>query len=383
MGMARYIRVTLAVAIALVGAVLYPAAQAANTVAEYGHWTMNGKTGTVEVPVGTFPAGDVTTNSTRVQVPSGMSSYLNDSTPFGQEFGSSRGHNYLQFGAVSATVPSKTTITFDKPTPAGDWGFALGDIDAEKVQVIAAGADGKELSTSALGWRGAFNYCNSSPKPSSCGSGASTDEPVWDSATDTLVGHGPDTNGASGWFMPTKPVKSLTLKYTVLIGIPTAQLWIAAESEEAKPDVHVTKRANPTNARPGSVVTYTITVSNEGTAEEPLASFTDDLSDVIDDAHYLDDAKASGGTVTYRKPVISWEGAVPPHESRTVTYRVRIDDPVRGNGIINNVVVTKGRRLTCDDGKGAGCSAPVRIAITVPCRAALNTSRLAVTRYGC
>jgi uncharacterized repeat protein (TIGR01451 family) len=251
------------------------------------------------------------------------------------------------------------------------------------VQVIAMGDDGKEFSTGELGWRDAFNYCDSSPKPPSCGRGPFTDVPVWDTSTDTLTGHGPDTEGASGWFMPTKPVKTLTLKYTVITGIPSAQLWLAAKSEKPKPDIIVTKRADPTDVQPGGIVTYTITVDNRGTAADPQASFTDDLSDVIDDAHYLDDARATGGTVSYREPVISWEGSVPAHESRTVTYSVRIDNPVRGNGVINNVVITKGKRLSCQDGAGSGCSAPVRIAVTVPCRAVLSGAPSAVTRYGC
>src|ERR1700678_1340730 len=62
MGMGRVLRVVLAVAIALIGLVLYPVAHAADMVAAYGQWTMSGKTGTVVIPGDRFPAGDVTTN---------------------------------------------------------------------------------------------------------------------------------------------------------------------------------------------------------------------------------------------------------------------------------------------------------------------------------
>jgi uncharacterized repeat protein (TIGR01451 family) len=377
MGMGRFLRVVLAVAIGLVGLVLYPVAHASDMVAEYGDWTISGKTGTVIVPGSYFPAGDVSSNAARVRAPSGASSYLNDSTPFGQEFGSSKDHSYLLFGAVSSVMASKTTITFATPTPASDWGFALGDVDAEKVQIVATGDDGKELSTTELGWRDAFNYCESSPRPSSCGRGPFTDKPVWDASTDTLTGHGPDTEGASGWFMPTKPVKSLTLVYTVLTGIPSAQLWLATKWQKQKPDIFIDKTAYPTHVLPGGTVTFKITVSNQGDVPEPLASFTDDMSDVIDDAHYLYDAQADGGTVSYSAPVLSWEGAVPPHQTRTITYSVRIDEHVRGNGRIRNVVVAEGHRSVCLD---SGCGVTVHIAVSYPCRANVHT---AVTRYGC
>lgn len=381
--MGRYVRVALAVAITLGGVMLYPAAHASDIVAEYGNWTISGKTGTVMIPGSYFPVGDVSTDARIFRTFSGKSTFLNDSTPFGEEFGSSRDHEYLQFNAVSSTKPSTTTITFATPAPANGWGFALGDIDAEKVQVKATGADGKALSADALGWKDAFNYCEHTPRPTTCTSGPFTDKPTWDGSTGTLSGHGPDTEGASGWFMPTRPVKSLTLVYTVLTGIPLAQLWVAAKWQKQKPDIVIDKTASPTHVLPGGIVHFKITVRNDGEVPEPMAEFRDDMSDVIDDAHYLNDASADGGTVSYSKPELSWQGAVPPHETRTITYSVRIDEKVRGNGRMRNVIVTEGHRTTCEN---SGCGVTVHIAVTEPCRAAIPVARataLAVTRYGC
>jgi Domain of unknown function DUF11 len=380
-GMGRYLRVVLAVSIALIGTVLYPVAHASDVVAEYGDWTVSGKAGTVIVPGSYFPVGDVTTNAGIFRVFPGKSTYLNDSTPFGAEFGSSKEHSYLQFNAVSSAKASKTTITFATPAPANSWGFALGDIDADKAMIEAIGTDGKELSSTQLGWQDAFNYCESSPRPSSCTGGPPYDDkPKWDASTATLTGNGPDTSGASGWFMPSKPVTSLTIKYSVLNGIPVGQLWLAAKRQQQKPDIVIDKTANPTHVLPGGIVHFKITVSNEGEAAEPLASFQDDMSDVIDDAHYLYDAHADGGTVSYSAPVLSWEGPVPPHETRTITYSVRIDEHVRGNGRIRNVIVAEGHRSVCHD---AGCGVTVQIAVTVPCRTALTSASRAITRYGC
>jgi uncharacterized repeat protein (TIGR01451 family) len=384
--MGRYVRVALAVAIGLVFLPVL-AAHGSDIVAEYGEWTISGKTGTVEVPEGHFPVGNVTSDATRFRAFSGASTYLNSSTPPGQEFGSSKDHSYLQFSAVSATSASKTTITFARPAPAGDWTFVLGDIDADKAKIEATGANGSSLSSAELGWKGAFNYCESAPRPGSCTGGPPyTDEPVWDGSTATLTGNGPDTSGASGWFMPTKPVKSLTITYSVLTGIPVGQLWIAANWSQGKPDIVIDKHAYPTDVLPGGTVSFTITVTNKGDVDEPLASFRDDLSDVLDDADYLGDAHADGGTVGYQKPVLTWEGSVPPHETRTITYSVRIHDRVRGNGKIRNVVVGEGHRTTCQSGKGTGCGVTVHIAVTYPCRAALPAgpgATVVVTRYGC
>jgi hypothetical protein len=383
MGMGRYVRVALAVAIALGGVMLYPAAHASDIVAEYGSWTISGKTGTVMVPGSYFPVGKVSTDARIFRTFSGKSTFLNDSTPFGEEFGSSRDHEYLQFNAASSTKPSTTTITFATPAPANGWGFALGDIDAEKVQVKATGAGGAALSADDLGWKDAFNYCEHTPRPTTCTRGPFTDKPTWDGSTGTLSGHGPDTEGASGWFMPTKPVKSLRLVYTVLTGIPVAQLWVAAKWQKQKPDIVIDKTAYPTHVLPGGIVHFKITVRNDGEVPEPMAQFRDDMSDVIDDAHYLNDASADGGTVSYSKPVLSWQGPVPPHETRTITYSVRIDEHVRGNGRIRNVVVAEGHRTTCED---SGCGVTVHVAVTYPCRAALTSgpaAPVAVTRDGC
>jgi hypothetical protein len=382
MDMGRVLRVVLAAAIALIGMVLYPAAHAADLVAEYGHWDMSGKTGTVTVPGGMFPVGDVTTDSTRVGTPSGASSYLNESTPFGAEFGSSRNKIYLQFGAVSSTKPSTTTIAFRTPTPARDWGFALGDIDAEKVKVEATGADGRKLTTAELGFKDAFNYCESTPRPSSCSRGPFTDKPVWDTAADTLVGRGPDTDGASGWFMPTKPVKSLTLVYSVLTGIPVAQLWLAAKVEKEAP-VQVVIRDDHPYDEPGDTVDFNIEITNPNPEPAPPLIIRDDLKPVLEDAINDDNAHDDGGKIVEDGREVVWEGTVPGNGHRDVDYSVKIKDKVTGNGTFRNTVYTQGPPTNCSDGKGKGCSVIIHVAVAYPCRAAVGAVHTAVARYAC
>ena len=110
----------------------------------------------------------------------------------------------------------------------------------------------------------------------------------------------------------------------------------------------VVKTADATEVTPGSTVTYTITVKNTGAADYTAAapaSFTDDLSAVLDDATYNNDATAGAA---YAAPVLSWSGALPVGQTVTVTYSVTVDDPDNGDKHLDNTVVTP-------PGDGGGC----------------------------
>ncbi|MBA2891926.1 DUF11 domain-containing protein [Nonomuraea soli] len=333
---------------------------AAGGDAAYAQWTLDGKSGTEEVPGVGFPAGTWSSDASTVRTPSGTSTFLNENTPFGKEFGGSRGENYLYFGAKS-TQPSTTEVEFDAPTPAGRWGFTLGDVDADGVMVEAFAKDGTKLTAAQLGWKGAFNYCSVGPRPSACTSGPFTDQPTWDGAISTLQGNGPDTQGAAGWFMPTVPIVKLTLTFSVKQGIPVAQLWIASKwVDKGRSDIQIEKSASPKVVAPGGVITYTVTVTNKGTAPEEDAEYVDDLTDVIDDATYLGDAKADSGKVTYAAAKLGWDGVVEPGATHRVTFSVRVHRQSSGNRVIRNVVISEGARLNCDDGKGKGCAVVYR-----------------------
>jgi fimbrial isopeptide formation D2 family protein/uncharacterized repeat protein (TIGR01451 family) len=91
------------------------------------------------------------------------------------------------------------------------------------------------------------------------------------------------------------------------------------------PRLQIEKDADRTDlpAR-GEEVTYTVTITNPSDAaytDEFPATFTDDLSEVLDDAT-LDESSidASGGTASFDEPTLSWSGPLAPGESVTVTY---------------------------------------------------------------
>lgn len=249
-------RSVLALAVAS-GFVALSASLAIAAGSQYGAWTLSGATpnwsGTMNVPAAGFPAATYTANSNTPTLASGDSAFLGPQTPFGAAFGSSQGQGYLLVPTGPGTTPSTTTVTFAGPTPAAGWGFALGDIDADMVQITATGPSGP-FSPAALGWQSAFNYCGVSPQPSSCANPPFTDVPTWNPATGTLTGNVADTSGAAGWFRPTQPVTSLTFTFTPLSGIPVFQIWFAAATADITGTVQLQTPGGPVPPPPGSTL---------------------------------------------------------------------------------------------------------------------------------
>lgn len=105
----------------------------------------------------------------------------------------------------------------------------------------------------------------------------------------------------------------------------------------------VTKSAAPPPpavVHAGERVTYTIVVRNTGGTAfsgvgADVASFTDDLSRVLDDATYNGDA-TGGATVT--GTTLSWKGALAVGASVTITYSVTVGKPGAGDGTLVNTV---------------------------------------------
>lgn len=206
-------------------------ASAAGGTGTWGQWTATGSSGSLNLNVGGFtsPSATFTTNATVVNATSGASAWLNETTPPGLVYGSSRGSGYLSLGTAAKSADSITTFTFNNATPATGWSFSLGDIDADAVTISAT--DSSANPVNIAGWVVTpFNYCNSvTPRIPAC-LAVSDDLPTWDSGSATLTGNGSDTDGASGWIQPNSSIKTLTLRFKKLTGWPSYQIWFAGDT---------------------------------------------------------------------------------------------------------------------------------------------------------
>jgi uncharacterized repeat protein (TIGR01451 family) len=131
------------------------------------------------------------------------------------------------------------------------------------------------------------------------------------------------------------------------------------------------KAASPARARPGSTVTYTITARNAGTLDYTAASpasFTDDLTSVLANASYGNDASATSGSVSYTAPVLSWSGPLAAGATATITYTATVNANATSNnqGLANTVTSDSPGSNCTSAAPAAACTADVPVdAITI------------------
>src|SRR5690606_18791110 len=97
----------------------------------------------------------------------------------------------------------------------------------------------------------------------------------------------------------------------------------------------------------GQTVTYTLTVTQHGPTGIEGVSIADDLSDVLDDATYNDDAATSSGAVVVEDGVLTLSGALALEEVVTITYSVVFSGG--GDEVLRNVVTSEDPRGECAD----------------------------------
>ncbi|WP_051218175.1 GEVED domain-containing protein [Nocardioides insulae] len=192
------------------------------------------------------------------------------------------------------------------------------------------------------------------------------------------------------WSGPLAAGESVTVTYTVTLDDPltgddilTNTVSGPAESncgpgaDPADPDctvvlpapgLDIVKTATPDTdpLLPGGAVDYTVVVTNTGerdyTAAAP-AQVLDDLTGVLDDATYNDDAVSDPdlGAPEVTGAELEWFGPLAVGESVTITYSVTVDDPPGGDGVLTNAV-TGPPESNCPEGTEEGCTTttPVR-----------------------
>jgi uncharacterized repeat protein (TIGR01451 family) len=152
-----------------------------------------------------------------------------------------------------------------------------------------------------------------------------------------------------------------------------------ATVQDLIPALTITKTSNVANASPGGAVHYTITVTDSGQTPYTGATVTDDLTGLLDDAAYNNDAAAATGTVSYASPTLTWTGNLAVGATVTITYSATVDDPETGDKIMVNSVTSAAPGSTCPSGTtNPACSATVAVitgvlSITVPASANLGS----------
>ncbi len=123
-----------------------------------------------------------------------------------------------------------------------------------------------------------------------------------------------------------------------------------------------TQTAAAASAVAGGTVAYTITIANSGASQYTGASFTDPITGVLDDAAYNNDAVASGGTVSFASPTLSWAGNVPANGTVTITYTLTVNNPDTGDKILTSTISSPSSGSNCPAASpGPGCTATVTV----------------------
>lgn len=119
----------------------------------------------------------------------------------------------------------------------------------------------------------------------------------------------------------------------------------SGSTQVGTPGLRITKSVQaPRRISPGDTVRYTVRVRNTGQVDYlsgNLARFTDDLSGLLDDARFNDDADATVGLVSYDEPKLTWTGVLRRGETAVITYSVTVHrrdlgDLRLGNGLVSD-----------------------------------------------
>ncbi|MBO9626036.1 MAG: DUF11 domain-containing protein [Microbacterium sp.] len=134
-----------------------------------------------------------------------------------------------------------------------------------------------------------------------------------------------------------------------------------------KPKLVVTKSSNPASGTalvPGQSVTYTLTFDNSGGGRAATVNHTDLLADVLDDATMVGSAVAQSPlTATLSGTTLKVVGTLPAGATATVTYTVKVKDPLTANASLVNYVVPTGTTppTTCDQATALCTVHPVTV----------------------
>lgn len=176
-----------------------------------------------------------------------------------------------------------------------------------------------------------------------------SDISVSDGSTAVLVGSSISWNGT----VPSHGEIVITYKVTVnddAVAPATLRNIVTSPHSPETPETEnpvgslllskINDKGDGTVVKPGEKVTYTVTITNPSSAALEDTSVSDDLSDVLGNATWNDDAKPSSGEVELKGQTMRWTGSVPANGSVTVTYSVTVKDTAEAPASIRNAVTS-------------------------------------------
>ncbi len=116
------------------------------------------------------------------------------------------------------------------------------------------------------------------------------------------------------------------------------------------PGLTIANTASTSTPVPGSVVGYTLTITNTGQTAYTGATVTDTITPMLDDAAYNGDAAATAGGVSYASGVLTWTGTLAPGAAAVVTFSVTVDNPDTGDKLLIATAASAAAGSTCPPG---------------------------------
>jgi large repetitive protein len=125
----------------------------------------------------------------------------------------------------------------------------------------------------------------------------------------------------------------------------------------------ITITSDVSSVSDGGLVNYTVTVNNAAATPYDGATFTDDLTGLLDDAAYNGDASATAGSVSFASPDLTWTGTLEAAATATITFSVTVHDPNTGNDIMVSSITSGSVGANCAPGNtDARCANSVPVA---------------------
>jgi len=140
----------------------------------------------------------------------------------------------------------------------------------------------------------------------------------------------------------------------------------------------IVNTASVSAAAPGSVVPYTLTITNTGQTSYAAVSVTDALAGVLDDAAFNNNASTASGSVSYASPGLTWTGDLAPGAIAVITFSVTVNSPATGDKSLISTVTSAAAGNNCPaGGADPSCTATVGVltpALTITMAASSSTT---------